>query len=96
MESHAAARLCAEDFIPRLEIDAELSLSGINPDLLAELRMLEPFGMGNREPVFAARDVRLHPLGGLPFRSDVDRVSGTEARLEIDRKGLDLVRQVAG
>jgi single-stranded-DNA-specific exonuclease len=59
IDGHARARLTAADFVPLLEVDAELSLAQISPVLLDQLRMLEPFGVGNREPVFVARDVRL-------------------------------------
>jgi single-stranded-DNA-specific exonuclease len=59
LERYGRNRLTADDFIPRLEIDAELSLAEISPALVDDLRMLEPFGMGNREPVFLAHNVRL-------------------------------------
>ena len=42
-----------------LEIDAEVGLDEVTPDFLQALRRLEPFGMGNPEPRFAARSVRL-------------------------------------
>jgi single-stranded-DNA-specific exonuclease len=42
-----------------LDLDAELPFDQITHDLFQALRRLEPFGMGNPEPVFAARNLRL-------------------------------------
>ena len=38
--------------MPRLEIDAQLDFSEVGMPLLRELEVLEPFGIGNPEPVF--------------------------------------------
>jgi single-stranded-DNA-specific exonuclease len=59
MESYARTQLTLADFEPMLEVDAEISFDQVTPELLAALRRLEPFGVGNPEPVFAARAVRL-------------------------------------
>lgn len=42
---------------PKLDIDCEVDLSQLTDALLTELGMLEPYGIGNPEPVFAARSV---------------------------------------
>lgn len=44
---------------PPLEIDAHLQLSEVSENLLKQLELLEPFGIGNPEPVFLARDVKV-------------------------------------
>ena len=54
---HARQRLSAADFEPTLEFDAELSLGDITPVFWEQLAQMEPFGNGNPEPVFVARDV---------------------------------------
>jgi len=59
LDGYARARLIAADFEPQLEFDRELPLSEVTPELHQALLLLEPFGMENREPVFAARAVRL-------------------------------------
>jgi single-stranded-DNA-specific exonuclease len=64
LDAYARARLTAADFEPLIELDAELSLGAVTPALLADLRRLEPFGMGNPEPIFAVAGVRLMQ----PFR----------------------------
>ena len=59
LDSYARARLTPADFEPQLECDRELPLGDVTPELYQALVLLEPFGMENREPVFAARAVRL-------------------------------------
>ncbi len=44
-------------FTPSLPIDAELSLNDITEELADELESLTPYGSGNPEPLFMARDV---------------------------------------
>ena len=59
LDAYARARLTPADFEPQLEFDRELPLGEITPELHRALVLLEPFGMENREPIFAARGVRL-------------------------------------
>lgn len=59
LDSYARARLSLHDFESLIHIDAELTLDAITPELFEVVRMLEPFGAGNPETVFAASDVRL-------------------------------------
>jgi single-stranded-DNA-specific exonuclease len=59
LDTYARARLTLADFEPILDLDAELSFDQISNDLFQALRRLEPFGMCNPEPVFAARNLRL-------------------------------------
>jgi len=59
LNTYARSRLTLADFEPVLDLDAELPFDEITHDLFQALRRLEPFGMGNPEPVFAARNLRL-------------------------------------
>jgi single-stranded-DNA-specific exonuclease len=59
LDTYARKRLTLADFEPALSIDAELPLQEITPEFFAVIRQLEPFGMGNREPIFTAHGVRL-------------------------------------
>ena len=52
LAAYANERLQPADLAPRLAIDAELPLAGIDSRLLAGLDALEPFGTGNPRPVF--------------------------------------------
>jgi single-stranded-DNA-specific exonuclease len=58
LDEYARARLTLADFEPTLAVDAELPLDEVTPELLHSLQQLEPFGVGNPEPVFVARNVR--------------------------------------
>ena len=59
LDAFARTRLTAADFDPVLEVEAELDLDEITPALYRVLRLLEPYGAGNHEPSFTARNVRL-------------------------------------
>ena len=59
LDLYARQRLTPEDLIPVLEAEAEIGLSGINPELIQTVQRMEPFGVGNREPMFVARQLRV-------------------------------------
>ena len=59
LDGYARDRLTPADFEPQLEFDRDLPLGEVTPELHQALLLLEPFGMENREPIFAARAVRL-------------------------------------
>jgi single-stranded-DNA-specific exonuclease len=48
------------DMVPRptLNVDAEVNLAELNGEFFSHLELLRPFGPGNPEPVFVARQVR--------------------------------------
>jgi single-stranded-DNA-specific exonuclease len=49
--------LSEDDLEPRLRLDHELALADIDVDLLRWHEMLQPFGNGNPQPLFLAREV---------------------------------------
>jgi single-stranded-DNA-specific exonuclease len=51
--------LSESDFIPSLEIDADVNLSHINFNLIRELKILEPFGSGNPEPLLGSKGLKV-------------------------------------
>jgi len=59
LDDYARARLTVADFEPRLSFDAEIGLDQVTPELFQAVERLQPFGVGNPEPIFAARAVRL-------------------------------------
>lgn len=59
LDDFVRSRLTAEDLEPQLDIDAEIQLTQVTPELLEILRQLEPFGQGNSQPVFSSREVNL-------------------------------------
>jgi single-stranded-DNA-specific exonuclease len=59
LDAYARQRLTLDDFDPVLDLDADLVLEQVTPELFQALERLEPFGQANPEPVFSARGVRL-------------------------------------
>jgi single-stranded-DNA-specific exonuclease len=57
--AYTAEHLPEEDLGVALECDAEMPLTQVTPQFHSWLRRLEPFGVGNEEPVFVARTVRV-------------------------------------
>jgi single-stranded-DNA-specific exonuclease len=51
--------LTDKDFIPSLEIDADVNFSDINFNLTNEFEMLEPFGFGNPEPLLGSKKLEV-------------------------------------
>jgi single-stranded-DNA-specific exonuclease len=46
-----------KEIVTEIGIDCEIGVDDINWEFVAELKKMEPFGMGNEEPVFCARDM---------------------------------------
>ena len=59
LDEFVGSRLTVADLVPQLDIDAEIPLTQVTPELLEILRQLEPFGQGNPQPVFSSREVSL-------------------------------------
>lgn len=59
LDAFARTRLTLADFEPTLDLDAELNLGDVTPELFRALSLLEPYGVGNPEPVFSTRGAEL-------------------------------------
>src|SRR5713101_1266398 len=59
LDAYARARLTLADFESTLAFDAELALDHVTPELFQAVQRLQPFGVGNPQPLFVARAVRL-------------------------------------
>src|SRR5215213_7336736 len=58
LNEHAASCLTADDLEPQVHVDLELAPDVVTFGLARELDALEPFGAGNRRPVFVTRNLR--------------------------------------
>jgi single-stranded-DNA-specific exonuclease len=59
LEEKIAAELEPEALVPKIDLDADCSLSEVNAKLLKDIDQLEPFGNSNVRPTFLFRDVTL-------------------------------------
>jgi single-stranded-DNA-specific exonuclease len=85
-----AAILTEADLLPELSIDLETRLSALDARAMGQIETLEPFGMKNPRPVFAAYGLRLLPssraVGGqgehlkLDLQQDGTRMGGIAFR----------------
>ncbi len=82
----ARSRLTADDLVPEVRVDLDISLADATPDLEALLRHFEPFGVGNASPVLAASGVR---MAGPPrvLRNGHLKLRLADAGTEIDAIG---------
>jgi single-stranded-DNA-specific exonuclease len=59
LDTYARGLLEPEDFIPTLDYDADVTFADVSSQLYEAVQQLQPFGMGNPEPVFGARGVNV-------------------------------------
>ena len=59
LNEYARAKLTGEELQPALEYDGELAMDDVTPRFFESLRALQPFGMGNPEPIFLSRGATL-------------------------------------
>lgn len=59
LEQYIGARLTADDFVQKLNIDAHLPLPDLTSKFVADLEHLEPFGNENPVPLFYVKNVVL-------------------------------------
>ena len=53
------------EIVPILKIDAQISLDEINKDMVQSLKQLEPFGEGNKMPIFSFRNLKIDSIRAL-------------------------------
>ena len=54
-----------EEITPIIKIDAELSLNEVSKEEIDSLKLLEPFGEGNKMPLFAFRNLKIDSIRAL-------------------------------
>lgn len=58
-DDYAAGNLSPEDLLPEYGVDSEVTPEDLGEQLLAITNSLKPFGMGNPEPLFLLRGVKI-------------------------------------
>lgn len=109
-ESYVDKKLLSEDCVPRLQVDGELQFASITPKFLRDLRLLEPYGVGNPRPVFVTSGVEIvdgpHTLksdhlrmtlgqGDRRFRAIAWGAGPDKGRFQSRRRGLKVAFSVA-
>jgi single-stranded-DNA-specific exonuclease len=79
MQFYGSTRLSETMLTPPLQCDAEVLLNDLTQDFFDWLRRCEPFGIGNREPVFITR--------GLTLAAPVRFIKEKHICLELQRSG---------
>jgi len=59
LHMYVTARIPIADLKQRIHLDASVTLSDVTKQLMADIRRLEPFGAGNREPLFYLKQVSI-------------------------------------
>ena len=54
-----------DEIMPILQIDAKINLSEINTKMIEDLKQLEPFGEGNKMPIFAIKNAKIDSIRAL-------------------------------
>ena len=65
INEYARNMLTENAMVPTLEVDCEVSYSDITFDLAKQLRIMEPYGVGNPVPVFVMRGVSVAEVSGI-------------------------------
>jgi single-stranded-DNA-specific exonuclease len=109
LDTFARSRLTLADFEPILDLDAELDLCDVTPELFQALDLLEPFGVGNSEPVFAAhgvqltapprilkdKHVKLKLRSGLSSIQPKESATGLRSKITFDALGWHMAERLA-
>ena len=80
---NADCHLTEEDFVHKILIDVPMPLSYVNMQFVESLSLLEPFGNGNKKPVFACKNV---PISHVQLRGKNKNVAGFLLTDETGRK----------
>ena len=54
-----------DEIIPIINIDGKINLSEINKEIVESLKQLEPFGEGNKTPIFAFKNLKIDSIRSL-------------------------------
>lgn len=54
-----------DEIIPIINIDAKINLNEINREMVESLKQLEPFGEGNKMPIFAFKNLKIDSIRAL-------------------------------
>jgi single-stranded-DNA-specific exonuclease len=88
MQLYGLSRLTETILTPQLQCDAEILLDDLTPDFFDWLKRCEPFGIGNREPIFVTR--------GLTLTAPVRPIKEKHVCLQLEKAGGTLCFSALG
>lgn len=54
-----------DEIVPIINVDAKINLNEINREIIESLKLLEPFGEGNKMPIFAFKNLKIDSIRAL-------------------------------
>ena len=87
LKAIADREISPETLVPSVDIDAELEPGEVTMDLIDELARLEPFGMGNPNPVFSLKNMKVRELSRMGSNSD-------HLKLKVSKNGSSMLGAV--
>ena len=88
MQLYGSSRLTQTILTPPLQCDAEVPLDALTPVFFEWLKRCEPFGIGNREPIFVTR--------GLTLAAPVRLIKEKHVCLQLEKAGEPLCFSALG
>ena len=76
LEDYGSRRLDGQSFSRPIKVEAMAALADLKPSLHQEIQLLAPFGVGNREPLLASRDLEV-------LRAETFGAAGRHLRLQL-------------
>ncbi len=73
-----------ELMIPKKEVDAKIHLNEINPSLLDEFTLLEPYGLGNPKPMLAAYGLKVKDFSQIGIKQNHLKLNLSEGKYQVD------------
>jgi len=90
INNYADTVLTPESMIPDIELDALISLSDINAELIEQLDKLWPYGQGNPYPLFGCHEVSLLNYRGVGKEGAHLKMMVKEGQVTLDGIGFNL------
>ena len=54
-----------DEIVPIINVDAKIDVKNVNKEMVESLKQLEPFGEGNKMPVFALKNLKIDSIRAL-------------------------------